>query len=747
MWQAMGINMKKKKVLLILLVLVLLITGCSSTKEKSTSTQKTKGRYMEKVISLPDNLSKNSKVKLIKKDGLPFLYAFTSEEPYSITGYQMNKDGNWIDSTPEWMKSITFSANYIHEFEVSEDAKGNQYLFYVELVDDLLKGNLLRSTDGTTYETLHPKGWEDKNLEYGIYDTPKKIALLEDGTIVALMYNGVINFYNKEDQTIQYTLTSDTQYNNTILSVIDKSIFLGQVDNGYTITGIDMYDTSNNYSKTSYPYQPTLSSDAYLDINKDKDLALCNADGIHVLEKGTSIWQTIVDGTLNSLSMQTMWITGFIESANENYYVLYSSNAGYSIMKYEYDETIDSIPSTELNIYSLKDNSTLRQAASIFQQQHPDVKVNFTVAMTNKEYETADATLKDDYIRALNTELLAGGGPDLIVLDGLPTDALVEKGVLSDISTIIKPMIDSGELYSNIMNNYINNDKIYYVPARFSLQLLCGRPTDAKNITTIDALAEYVKNNMNTPILGAMTADQLFTTLSPFLSEKILTEKLMNTERKIDREKLVTLLHQLKIIGDNSNTSEANSIETVSKYNIWSIASKTQISLYPSAGFLDTMFPLGIVSYIDGSYTSFENSFIPNCELGINKASSKQDLSKQFISLVLSEEIQKNDFYDGYPVNKQALTLTSEEDLSLYTTYSEIENEDGSYSEIAFGPLTTKQKEDLMNYCSQVSNRAIVDDQIITAFKEETKEFFLGTLSAEETADRIIAKTSIYLSE
>jgi ABC-type glycerol-3-phosphate transport system substrate-binding protein len=738
--------MIKKKVLLVFLVLVLLITGCSRKDDKSTSIQKTKGRYMENVITLPETLNMNSRVRLIKKDSFPFLYVLSSEIPYTITGYQLNSDGNWIEATPEWMKSLTIPSNNIISFDVSEDAKGNQYLIYVETIDDSLKGNLLRSTDGTTYEALHLEGWEDKDPEYGLYDAPLKFAVIEDGTLVALLYNGKINFYNKEDQKIQYSITRDTQYSETILSVIDQSIVLGQLDNN-SIASIDVCDISNNYNKTSYPYQSTLSSYTYLDINEDKDLILCNADGIHVLEQGTTLWQTIVDGTLNSLSMQTMWISGFTADTNENYYVLYNSNAGYSFIKYAYDETIDSIPTTELTIYSLQDNRTLRHAASIFQQQHPDVKVSVTIAMPNMEYETVDATLKDDYIRTLNTELLAGGGPDIIVLDGLPTDSLVEKGVLSDISTIIKPMIDSGELHSNIMNNYIMDNKIYYVPARFSLQLLCSRTTDAKNITTLDALAKYVDDNRNTPILGNMTTDQLLTTLSPFLTEKILTEKIMNTEGNIDRDKLIAVLQQLKIIGDNSNITEADPTEYAGNYNIWKLASSIQISLYSSAAFLDTMFPLGIVSYVDGSYTLFENSFIPSCELGVNKASSKQELSKEFLSLVLSEEIQKNDFYDGYPVNKQALILSSEVDLSNYTSYSAIENEDGSYSDITFGPLTTKQMEDLINYCSQVSNKAVIDDQIITALKEETKDFFLGTLSAEETADRIIEKTSVYLSE
>jgi hypothetical protein len=49
--------------------------------------------------------------------------------------------------------------------------------------------------------------------------------------------------------------------------------------------------------------------------------------------------------------------------------------------------------------------------------------------MTDDEYRKADRTAKEDYIRTLNTELLAGNGPDILVLNELPADSFVEKGV------------------------------------------------------------------------------------------------------------------------------------------------------------------------------------------------------------------------------------------------------------------------------------------------------------------------------
>mgnify|MGYP002243277550 CR=1 FL=1 len=61
---------------------------------------------------------------------------------------------------------------------------------------------------------------------------------------------------------------------------------------------------------------------------------------------------------------------------------------------------------------------------------------------------TSGSTTVSDTIRALNTELLGGNGADLLVLDGLPAESYIEKGILEDMKDFLSPMIASGELQS-----------------------------------------------------------------------------------------------------------------------------------------------------------------------------------------------------------------------------------------------------------------------------------------------------------
>ncbi|WP_097015439.1 extracellular solute-binding protein [Anaerocolumna aminovalerica] len=733
-----------KKVFAGLLVFVLLLTGCSTKKEeKNVSSSNIKGRYVETDVSLPEEFDKSTVLQLTKKNGMPFLYAFSSEDALTITGYQMNNDGSWTEDTPEWLQSDSLLKAYLYEPEVFEDTNGNQFLYYLDIEEDSYKANLFRSTDGTTYDIISPEGWNELYPESdNYYITPRKVTVMEDGTLAALFSDGEISFYDKVNFLKQKSITGQ-YYVETILTAADKSLILGQTDNHENLVSIDVYDTTT-YNKTSYPYQSDFKgyTSTYFDINDKKEMALCDTGGIHVLEEGTSTWQTIVDGTLTSLSMSTMWTMGFVSGSDSNYYILYNSKNGCSLMKYSYDKSVDTVPSTELTIYSLKESATLRQAAAVFHKTYPDVKINFTIAMTDDEYRKADRTAKEDYIRALNTELLAGNGPDILVLNELPADSFVEKGVLTDISDIIQPMIDKGELYPDIMKNYIKDDKIYYVPARFNLQLLCARTPNAQDLSTLENLADYAVNHMDKTLFGSMALEDFITTFAPYITNKIL-----NNDGKINKEKLVSELETLKSIGDNIGIIDEYTGDDKYMNHPLNLTDKIELNLSKCGGFNDAIFPIGIVELIKGSYTVFENSFTSSCELGINQASKSQELAKEFISLVLSEKIQKDDFYDGFSINKKGLILNSQEDRSNYALATGITTEDGKDMVYTFEALNKEQMEQLIQNCSKASNRIIKDEPLLETLKEETKEFFQGNLSAEETANLIIQKANVYLSE
>lgn len=752
-----------KKLILILMVFTLLITGCSSTdsssnkedsinskEDSSSNTEGSKkstnnnemGLYTEECLTLPENFSSEATLQLSKIRGMPCLYVYTPEGNVKITRYLMKEDGTWTEDTPEWLRTLKLSTDYLNQSRVFEDSKGNQYLYCFEEEGDVLKGTLLRSSDGSTYETLSPEGWNEKDEEYGYYYYPQLVNVLEDGTLTALFYDGEIAFYNKDTLKKVNSITG-SNHSKTILTSSGQSVIAGQTDtDNHTLLGINVYDSVNANKKESYPFKTILDGFNYLDTNEKNDLLLCNADGIHILENGTSLWQTIVDGTLTSLSMATLWCNGFIAGSDYNYYVLYNSDQGYKLMKYYFDITVDTVPSTELTIYTLKENPTLQQAASVFQQSHPGVKVSIQVAMSRKEYETATEAIKADYFKALNTELLAGKGSDMLILDDLPTDSLIEKGILSDLSDVVQPMLDKDELYENIVRQYFKDQNIYSIPARFTLPVLVANGIDASSIADIESLASYVKEHPDKNLFGMRSVEDFINVYSPFLSSRIL-----DTNGNINRENLIETLNNLKNISAGYELVEEYGEDFRRAYGIWELASKVKLATSTCSGFFHSMFALGFVTYVNGSFTSFDQSAIPSCEIGINRNSDKQELCKEFVALLLSKEIGENDFYDGFPINKDAMVSCAAFDRSKYTNEGEIENADGSRTLYVFGELSEEQIQRLVQACSDTTYLIRNDQQILTALNEAAKDLLMGNKSVEEAADYIIENTKIYLSE
>jgi hypothetical protein len=154
-----------------------------------------------------------------------------------------------------------------------------------------------------------------------------------------------------------------------------------------------------------------------------------------------------------------------------------------------------------------------------------------------------------------------------------------------------------------------------------------------------------------------------------------------------------------------------------------------------------------MVEYVKGSYAIFENSYIPACELGINQAGKNTELSKEFITTVLSQDVQKEDLWDGFPVNKEAMKLGLQEDLSDYSFATAVRRNDGSEDVHTFGAISEQYKQDLAERYDKISNRIVKNTPVLLFLKDEIKEFLDGNLSVETAADRIMERANVYLSE
>lgn len=76
-----------------------------------------------------------------------------------------------------------------------------------------------------------------------------------------------------------------------------------------------------------------------------------------------------------------------------------------------------------------------------------------------------------------------------MILDGLPWESYCDRGILKDLTTDLCDLEDG--LLPNILMNYTTGNKIYMLPARFSIPMFLTSGQDAEVYSSLKAFVEY----------------------------------------------------------------------------------------------------------------------------------------------------------------------------------------------------------------------------------------------------------------
>lgn len=737
-------NQKLKKIISCLSITVmtaLSLTACdkksndSNTTSQSGNSNEVMGRYVESDISLPDNDTQYIQMGKTEENNPYLIGTKESDNSIQFLKYTLINNNEWSqEMIGEFSNEDSTEAPYGGEYFT--DANGNEYVHYSTSIEQSAYDYFLKKT-GDTWELLQVEGWNEYDKEDEYYKTPWSIGVLDNGNIIA-NFDCDLNLYDSETGKLIKTLDFSQQNGYDNFNFFGNEIVFLQMDlSTYTPENVCIYNVETDELQ-KIPYPDTLVDDYNLYLNQDSDLYLVNTDGIHLYKNGTSLWQVIVDGSLTSLYLPTLGVISFMDTPDNDFYLLCYIGDTIHLLKYSFDETVAAIPNQELSIYSLSDNPLIRQAIVSFQQSHPDVKVTLNVTM---EYETE--SVKTEYIRALNTSLLAGGGEDILILDGLPFESYQEKGVLVDLSDILQPMIDSGELLTNVMENFKMNDSYYYAPTKMKLLMLYGNADSATQCNTLTDIIDYGKAHTERSVLGEISSSELIDTFVP-----VYLSTLKNADGTLSETAITDLFTKLKelldITGGFSAINEPDKSNDA-YFNIYSLPKDIIMNLSYSYGMLDETFNLEMVDFIEGSFSNFENAFEPVGLVGINSSSKQIDLAKEFVQLLYSNDVQSLDFLDGYPVNTSIIEQMV--DSTFEPAYTDIEDANGNYVPFVINDASPEQKQAIINLCKTADNCIIQDDTMLTAISDAAEDYLADNVSLEDAVSNLMNELSLYTEE
>ena len=738
--------------------------GTPSGEDTGGDGQTAMGRYVEVEYDLSEQLSRPRVMRMLEDGSLVILDA--------NTGILVSNDrgATWSDDTPDWFTAMKNEQIYITSMDIAPD--GTVVVSYNPASDDNDYNPVAKMVlpDGTEVQVEINFTEENKYV--------KQVVASDEGRIFVDTLSSIYEVH--EDGSSEKVLTpEDTDY----IWVKGNRLF---IDTGWeTVEAPIIYDldageyiedsTIIEFVKENYANRNYNGADygtMYLMPGDDGTLYVVGSKGIHRHVIGGNMMEQIVDGNLSMLSNPNYSIVSIIQP-EENVFLILCT--GGKLLRFTYDPDVPSVPENMITIYSLREDENIRQAIALYQTQHPDTFVSYEIGMSE-----GDAVTREDAVKRLNTEIMAGSGPDLIVLDDLPIRSYADKGLLLDLTDYLVQYSAKEPLFDNIIEAMKIDGKAYMAPVTIGLPMIAAPEEYITNVTDLSGVGDAVEK-----LREAHPGENIIGMCSPVSIMKQFAAtsapKWVKADGTLDLDSIGEYLEQCKRIYDaQMDGLDANIVQYY--------AERTE-AMAAHLGFDEYMYNeriyLGIYSYIireeylipgwtDAAYDYIEvmsldktkgfedtkvismegqcsNVFRPGTILAVNAMSEKIDTAKGFMDVFLSADNAQGE-YSGFPLNRKAFDIQftpNEEWLGENGEYLSWVTGDADGNRISFQEYypTDEQIAELKSQIAALDTAYIPDSVLEKAVFDSGVEYMRYDRDMESVLTSIERAVAIYMAE
>ncbi len=759
------------------------LAGCGNTekadntKKEKTDTkdtqkeEKTMGRYLEEDVALPEDCGDIQDMTLLEDGTLRICY-------YKGDGvfYSDSSDGgkSWKEAVDlsEALKVDTSKYGLSYPklgakgeiFVSAYDASGEteEHKYYYLAPDGSVKELDLSQILASGYVT-EARFTDKGNLIINDFPTALVEINLLDGSIVRKYEEG-------------NNITCFAPIGNYLVAVTNSTVHYYDLETGEPLEDAaalteQLIEDESNLELTSTSSYPLVFSKG----DEEDSLFYAEDGGVYRYSFKGSVVEEVIDGNLNSLSSPDISLVAMNRDQDGNIYVAVQDGAadmGHMgrVLKYTYSPDTPAEPDTELTVYSLLDNSYIRQVAAIFQKKYPDIYLSLEVGMTGEDGMTIT-----DALKTLNTEIMAGNGPDVMILDGIPEDTYIEKGMLADISSILDKAEKEDGILDNIREPYREEDGSQYVmPLRFSIPLIQGNKEDVEKAGDIVSMAdmlesyqaEYTEMQMPLSLMGAGPEGFLRTfadVSSPAwqkedgsLNEDAVMEYLEQAGRiyAAGKERMDYIKEMAG--GYVYSLSELPYLSNVTGFVMSLLAGYVKMA----AGRLASPEDLANMYSLEqkmGDIThslwngQAQNCFIPSQIVGISAKAEQKEAAEKLVEFLFTKEGQGIGSNSGFPVNEAVYDsedywAVGDDEGCLGTSGSGDANT-GEYVELDIVRADEKTTKEIQELGKTLTTPSRGNEIILNAIAENGTRYLNGEISLEEAAKGAIQQVNLYLAE
>lgn len=749
--------------------------GGSGSDSQQEGGNAARGRYVEEVTDLSDRLSgfanrlyKLSDGRLVITDrNLQILIS----DDNGIT---------WKEDDREWHNRMTDEGIYIVDIAIGADNTAA-----VIYNDDSYDGDESGYSFSTKLMVIRPDGTEN------IIDIPMtgddgypcNVGIADNGRIFVNVL-GSSNLYEvKEDGSCEFFMTVQgerpelMQFQGNLMfldGVNYKCPLIYDMEKKEYVEDEVLADfISENYPEGNY-YSGEDSYQMYFFAGEEGVLYIAGKKGLHRHVVGGSAVEQLIDGSLCTFGNPTYAISGMVMLENNEFLTMFNNGR---LVRYVYDPDVATVPSDRLKVYSLKDNDTVRQAISLYQTTYPEIAVEYEIGM-----EDGSSATREDALKSLNTKIMAGEGPDVLILDNMPIDPYIEKGLLVDLSAILDGLSGDDEIFTNIVQAMKKDNKVYAMPCEIQIPVIMGDEkyiSGMNNLTGIADMTEQIReDNPGKDIFKIFSEKGIMRyfamvcapawTENGVLNKEAIKEFLTQTKRIYDAQMEGASAEDIKQYQDVNVywQKEYGELREESKYfreNLDAIYYTEGLKMLLTGALAkitwhgyDSIHSVNKVAGFEDSKWSVlngqsSNVFCAKTLLGISTASKNTAAAEDFVKLCFGKENQSALFY-GLAVNKAAFTESFTIDESWLSEdgaygYESMSNEEGLRLDFVTYKSDETQIAELRK-CMEAASTPYIEDTVLEdAVYTAGFEYIAGNVSLEEAVDAIEKKISIYMAE
>lgn len=501
----------------------------------------------------------------------------------------------------------------------------------------------------------------------------------------------------------------------------------------------------------------------YAQQDGDRIYLVCQ-DGIYAHSFGGGTMEKLMDGTMYAMGNPEYGIYGMLLLPDTAFLILYGNKVG----RLTYDPCLAAVPEKELKVFSLIKDDVMQKTASLFMQKYPEIYVNYETGMGQESGQTAE-----DAIRALNTEIMAGEGPDVLLLDGLPLRSYEEKGILADLSETIEEAKKQEPVFENIVEAFRREEGgIYAVPARFEVPALLGPEEFVREgglEILVDAVRRLRDRKETGSVMGGITAEGVLKLLA--LSSAPAWEgedgqmneeavrKFLDAAQKIYEAEASGVTEKERELFDSMDFGNIETGDLKSDTRLLMDAGANEMFLDPDRLALgkvcDEWSMQSMVSaqrQTPGSAYGLmpgqaDHVFLPRTIAGISAASTQKELAEQFLQLMLSEEAAA---FDGFSINRaaqKAAVSANEGDENGIIGAIAAEGSDGMMKTMNLYALREEERQWLEETIGSLTTPYLGGSVLEAAVLEAGTALLEGTAEPDRVMEQIRKKVRLELAE